>query len=121
MVGHETREGCAEVARVTMRSLPLKPSVELHETREVFAGVARATLEPCHRGLRWSCQWGHEPCEGRAETDMRKAEARSGRGGGRRVRRRGDARRYGFKTGTEHTGGLGKKMTPKSSFTPLFN
>ena len=61
MVGHETREGCAEVARVTMRSLPLKPSVELprgHETRDVFAEVARATLEPCHRGLRWSPQRG---------------------------------------------------------------
>ena len=35
---------------------------------------------PSPWGLRWSSPWGHEPCEGCADIDMRRAEA--GMGGG---------------------------------------
>ena len=43
--------------------------------RTAAAGSARGH---CHWGLRRSSLWGHEPCEGCGDMDMRKAVAKRG-------------------------------------------
>ena len=51
-----------------VRNLPLGPSVERPMgARNAVLGGGDACEHP-HWGLRWGSLWGHEACEGRAET-----------------------------------------------------
>eukprot|EP00959_Pyramimonas_sp_CCMP1952_P258634 5406526-Pyramimonas_sp.AAC.1 len=54
-----------------MRTMPLRPSVELPMGPRNVSGVCQsgggAACEPCRWGRRWSSLWGHAACEGCAK------------------------------------------------------